>query len=59
MPTFEEVETFFTSFHNKMKDQGIFLFDDYMIPWVGLQSIDEKRDEEVENQYCPEDDNKQ
>lgn len=53
MPTFEEVETFFLDFEIRMRNQGIELFNDYNTPWIGLPTIDERRDFEVQQQENP------
>lgn len=53
MPTFEEVESFFLDFEIRMRNEGISLFNDYNTPWLGLPTIDERRDFEVQQQENP------
>ena len=57
MPTHEEVEQFFMDFAREMKDQGLFIMDNYKIDWPNLLTKDEIRDQEVDNQesYSDED----
>ena len=56
MPTFEEVELFFIGFEIRMRNEGICIFDDYNTPWLGLPTIDEKRDIDVQQQEDTDDD---
>jgi hypothetical protein len=51
MPSFEQVELFFLEFSREMRDQGLFLMDDYQNDWPGLLTEDEIRDQQVEEQY--------
>tara|TARA_Y100000592_G_scaffold31825_1_gene50679 strand:+ start:504 stop:728 length:225 start_codon:yes stop_codon:yes gene_type:complete len=55
MPTFEQVESFFLNFEYRMKSQGIELFNEYNTPWLGLPTIDDRRNFEVEQQENPDD----
>ena len=50
MPTFEQVETFFLNFEIRMRNEGIGLFNEYNTPWLGLPTIDERRDFDVQQQ---------
>ena len=50
MPTQEEVEEFFLEFSREMKDQGLFILDNYIHFWEGLPFIDEVRDTEKDEQ---------
>jgi len=56
MPTFEEVELFFIGFEIRMRNEGICIFDDYNTPWLGLPTIDDKRDIDVQQQEDTDDD---
>tara|TARA_R100000805_G_C3510321_1_gene36755 strand:+ start:300 stop:473 length:174 start_codon:yes stop_codon:yes gene_type:complete len=38
-----------------MKSQGIELFNEYNTPWLGLPTIDDRRNFEVEQQENPDD----
>lgn len=55
MPTFEDVEQFFLNFEKEMREEGINIMNDYNSPWLGLKTIDEKRDFEVQQQEFSED----
>ena len=56
MPTHEEVEKFFMEFAREMEKQGLHIMDNYKENWPNLPTIDQKRDEEVEQQSDEEDD---
>lgn len=55
MPSFEQVEQFFLEFAQEMREQGLFLMDDYTNDWPNLLTEDEIRDQQVENQYVTDD----
>lgn len=50
MPTFEQVETFFLNFEIRMRNEGIIIFNDYNNTWLGLPTIDDRRDFAVQQQ---------
>ena len=50
MPTQEEVEQFFLEFSREMKEQGLFILDNYIHFWEGLPFIDEVREAEKDEQ---------
>ena len=55
MPTTqEEVDTFFVDFANEMKDEGYFILDNLVHVWPNLPTIDDIREQQLENQ-CDED----
>ena len=43
MPTHEDVEEFFLDFARDMRDQGLFIMDDYKHDWPNLMTRDEVR----------------
>lgn len=43
MPTQEEVEEFFLEFAREMKDQGLFIMDNFVEIWPDLLTKDEVR----------------
>ena len=48
-PTHEDVEEFFIDFAREMRNQGLFIMDNYLIEWPGLPTKDEVRTMNVED----------
>tara|TARA_Y100001963_G_C6440925_1_gene291344 strand:- start:240 stop:422 length:183 start_codon:yes stop_codon:yes gene_type:complete len=56
MPTHEEVEQFFMNFAREMRNQGLFIMDDYKIDWPNLPTKDDIRNMENPDSDSDEDD---